>query len=154
MRAASAHEGTALIEIYQNCNIFNDGAWEPLKDSETADDLLIRLHHGQPITFGKDGSKGVFRTADGHLKVGTLTEAGSQGFITHDAHMDDPAFAFALSRLSDPETLTNTPIGVFRDVQRPVYDRDMSTQIDKAINTKGVGDLAALIKGKDFWTVA
>ena len=154
LRAAAAHEGTALIEIYQNCNIFNDGAWEPLKDSDTADDLVIRLKHGEPITFGKDGDKGVFRAADGQLRVGTAAEAGAAGFVIHDAHNDDPTFAFALSRLSHPETLANTPIGVFRDVSRPVYDRDMARQIENAQETKGHGDLAALIKGNDSWVIS
>ncbi|MEY4348025.1 MAG: 2-oxoglutarate oxidoreductase subunit KorB [Actinomycetota bacterium] len=154
LRAAAAHEGTALVEIYQNCNIFNDGAWEPLKDSETSDDLLMRLKHGEPINFGKEGEKGVYRASDGSLKVGSREEAGTAGFVIHDAHADDSSYAFALSRLSHPETLANTPIGVFRDVVRPVYDRDMARQIEKAVNTKGAGDLAALIKGKDFWTVS
>lgn len=154
LRAAAAHEGTALIEIYQNCNIFNDGAWEPLKDSDTADDLVIRLKHGEPITFGKDNDKGVFRAADGQLRVGTLADAGAAGFVIHDAHNDDPTFAFALSRLSHPETLANTPIGVFRDVTRPVYDRDMTRQIENAQETKGHGDLAALIRGKDSWVIS
>ena len=154
LRAAAAHEGTALIEIYQNCNIFNDGAWEPLKDSDTADDLVIRLKHGEPITFGKDGDKGVYRDASGELKVGTAVEAGAAGFLVHDAHNEDPTFAFALSRLSHPETLANTPIGVFRDVVRPVYDRDMAQQLEAARAAKGDGDLAALLRGKDSWTIS
>jgi 2-oxoglutarate ferredoxin oxidoreductase subunit beta len=154
LRAAAAHEGTALIEIYQNCNIFNDGAWEPLKDSDTADDLVIRLKHGEPITFGKEGDKGVYRDASGELKVGTTAEAGAAGFLVHDAHNEDPTFAFALSRLSHPETLANTPIGVFRDVVRPVYDRDMAQQLEAARAAKGDGDLAALLRGKDSWTIS
>ncbi len=69
LRQAAAHEGAALVEIYQNCNIFNDGAWEPLKDNDTRDDVMMRLVHGEPIRFGKDNEKGVIRTADGHIKV-------------------------------------------------------------------------------------
>ena len=154
LRKAAAHEGAALVEIYQNCNIFNDGAWEPLKDAESADDLLIRLVHGQPITFGKDGAHGVIRTADGSLAVAAAAEVGTDAFIVHDAHVADSSYAFALSRLSHPETLANTPIGVFRDVQRPVYDRQMTAQVESAISTRGAGDLAALIRGKDTWTVS
>lgn len=154
LRQAAAHEGTALVEIYQNCNIFNDGAWEPLKDSDTADDLLIRLVHGQPITFGKEATHGVVREADGSLRVAAASEVGADAFIVHDAHVTDPSYAFALSRLSHPETLANTPIGVFRDISRPVYDRQMSAQVSDAIAQRGPGDLAALIRGKDTWTVS
>jgi 2-oxoglutarate ferredoxin oxidoreductase subunit beta len=154
LRQAASHEGTALVEIYQNCNIFNDGAWEPLKDSDTADDLLIRLVHGQPITFGKDGSRGVIRAADGSLQVADAAEVGADNFIVHDAHNEDASYAFALSRISHPETLENTPIGVLRDITRPVYDRQMAAQISEAVATKGAGDLAALIRGKDTWTVS
>jgi 2-oxoglutarate ferredoxin oxidoreductase subunit beta len=154
LRQAASHEGTALVEIYQNCNIFNDGAWEPLKDSDTADDLLIRLVHGQPITFGKDGSRGVIRAADGSLQVAVAAEVGADNFIVHDAHNEDASYAFALSRISHPETLENTPIGVLRDITRPVYDRQMAAQISEAVATKGAGDLAALIRGKDTWTVS
>ena len=79
---------------------------------------------------------------------------GTDAFIIHDAHVADSSYAFALSRLSHPETLANTPIGVFRDVQRPVYDRQMTAQVESAISTRGAGDLAALIRGKDTWTVS
>jgi 2-oxoglutarate ferredoxin oxidoreductase subunit beta len=154
LRAAAAHEGTALVEIYQNCNIFNDGAWEPLKDSDTSADLLIRLVHGEPITFGTDGSKGVIREADGTMRVALASEVGSDAFLIHDAHAADPTYAFALSRLSHPENLSDTPIGVFRDVVRPVYDRQVSDQLDALIKAKGHGDLAALIHGQDTWTVS
>ena len=74
LRKAAAHEGTALVEIYQNCNIFNDGAWEPLKDADTRDDLMIRLEHGEPIRFGRDGQKGVIRTPEGHIKVAFVAD--------------------------------------------------------------------------------
>ncbi|MEY3278606.1 MAG: hypothetical protein RLZZ426_1092 [Actinomycetota bacterium] len=154
LRAAAAHEGTALVEIYQNCNIFNDGAWEPLKDSDTSSDLLIRLVHGQPITFGTDGSKGVIRNPDGSLSVADASVVGSDAFLIHDAHHSDPSYAFGLSRLSHPETLADTPIGVFRDVARPVYDRQVSDQLEAVAKAKGPGDLAGLLNGKDTWTVS
>ena len=154
LRAAAAHEGTALVEIYQNCNIFNDGAWEPLKDSDTSSDLLIRLVHGQPITFGNDGSKGVVRNPDGSLSVADAADVGSDAFLIHDAHHSDPSYAFGLSRLSHPETLADTPIGVFRDVARPVYDRQVSEQLEAITKVKGPGNLASLLNGKDTWTVS
>jgi len=153
LAAAAAHEGTALIEIYQNCNIFNDGAWEQLKDAETADDLLIKLVHGEPIRFGKDGSKGVVRTADGQVAIANVAEVGEDALLVHDAHREDPALAFALSRLSEVHTLADTPIGIFRDVTHPSYDRLVREQLDEAREKKGVPDLQALVRGGDTWLV-
>lgn len=154
LRAAASHRGTALVEIYQNCNIFNDGAFDPLKDSQTRDDVTIRLEHGAPITFGVDGEHCVVRDGAGHLSV-TQTHLLPTGVgpVIHDAHDEDPTLAFALSRLSQPETLANTPIGVFRDVDRPTYDARMAEQISAAIGRQGDGDLAALLAGRDTWTV-
>ncbi len=153
LAAAAAHEGTALVEIYQNCNIFNDGAWDKLKDAETADDLLIKLVHGEPIRFGKDGAKGVIRTADGQITIADVAEVGEGALLVHDAHREDPALAFALSRLSEVHTLQDTPIGIFRDVKRPSYDRLVREQLDEAREKKGAGDLQALVRGNDTWLV-
>jgi 2-oxoglutarate ferredoxin oxidoreductase subunit beta len=154
LRQAADHPGTALVEIYQNCNIFNDGAFEALKDKEQAQEAVIRLEHGQPIRFGADGSKGVVRdAATGDLKVVAVTEENQAQILVHDAHSSSPTTAFALSRLADPDTLHHTPIGVFRSVERPVYDTLMADQLDTAIERDGKGDLGALLAGKDTWTV-
>ncbi|GAA1357048.1 2-oxoacid:ferredoxin oxidoreductase subunit beta [Streptomyces beijiangensis] len=154
LRAAAEHQGTALIEIYQNCNIFNDGAFEVLKDKQQAEEAVIRLEHGQPIRFGADNSKGVVRDqATGDLKVIAVTEQNASQILIHDAHTTSPTTAFALSRLADPDTLHHTPIGVFRSVDRPVYDTQMSDQLEAAIEQKGKGDLATLLAGNDTWTV-
>jgi 2-oxoglutarate ferredoxin oxidoreductase subunit beta len=154
LRQAAAHPGTALVEVYQNCNIFNDGAFDTLKDKESAEDALIRLEHGQPIRFGADGGKGVFRDpATGELTVAEVTADNEGRVLVHDAHAASPVTAFALSRLADNDTLHHTPIGVLRDVERPVYDTQMATQLDAAVEQKGKGDLAALLAGNDTWTV-
>ncbi|MER6036483.1 2-oxoacid:ferredoxin oxidoreductase subunit beta [Streptomyces sp. NPDC001835] len=154
LRAAADHPGTALIEIYQNCNIFNDGAFDALKDRQRAEEALIRLEHGQPIRFGADGARGVVRDRDtGDLKVVTVTSENEADVLVHDAHSASPTTAFALSRLADPDTLHHTPIGVFRSVERPVYDTEMADQLDSAIEQHGKGDLAALLAGGDTWTV-
>ncbi|MFJ7076209.1 2-oxoacid:ferredoxin oxidoreductase subunit beta [Streptomyces sp. NPDC098781] len=154
LREAAEHKGTALIEIYQNCNIFNDGAFEVLKDKQQAEEAVIRLEHGQPIRFGTDGSRGVVRDAQtGDLKVVTVTPENESLILIHDAHSASPTTAFALSRLADPDTLHHTPIGVFRSVERPVYDTQMADQLDSAIEQNGKGDLAALLAGGDTWTV-
>jgi 2-oxoglutarate ferredoxin oxidoreductase subunit beta len=154
LRAAAAHEGSALVEIYQNCNIFNDGAWEPLKESDTRDEVTIRLEHGQPIRFGVDGHKGVIRTPDGHIAVVEVSEVGEDAILRHDAHAKDPGLAFALSRLANPRTLANTPIGVFRDVPRPSYDRLVREQVASVLDQQGPGDLQALLTGSDTWLVS
>lgn len=154
LRAAADHEGTALVEIYQNCNIFNDGAFEVLKDHEQAQEAVIRLEQGQPIRFGVDNAMGVVRDAvTGDLEVVTVTPQNESRILVHDAASGSPTNAFALSRLADPDTLHHTPIGVFRNVRRPVYDTLMAEQLETAVDRSGKGDLGALLSGTDTWTV-
>ncbi|ARE75151.1 2-oxoacid:ferredoxin oxidoreductase subunit beta [Streptomyces sp. NPDC059558] len=154
LRRAADHQGTALVEIYQNCNIFNDGAFEVLKDKDQAVEAVIRLEDGQPIRFGADGAKGVVRNpATGDLEVVEVTAANEAQILVHDARNASATTAFALSRLADPDTLHHTPIGVFRSVERPVYDTLMADQLDAAIDRSGKGDLGALLTGNDTWTV-
>ena len=153
LRRAAAHEGTALVEILQNCNIFNDGAWEPLKDSDTSDDYLIRLVDGEEVRFGKDRDRVVVRGDDGHLAVADASEVDPARVIVFDSHAEDPGLAFGLSRLAHVHSLRDTPIGVFRDVKRPSYDRLVREQV-ASVRDQGEGDLAALLRGKDTWTVS
>ncbi|WP_432062900.1 2-oxoacid:ferredoxin oxidoreductase subunit beta [Streptomyces sp. S1] len=154
LRQAADHNGTALVEIYQNCNIFNDGAFETLKDKDQAQEAVIRLEHGRPIRFGTDLTKGVVRNpATGDLDVIEITPANEGDILIHDAHATTPTTAFALSRLADPDTLHRTPIGVFRSIDRPVYDTLMAEQLDTATEQHGKGDLTHLLTGNDTWTV-
>ncbi|RPF25490.1 2-oxoglutarate ferredoxin oxidoreductase subunit beta [Streptomyces sp. Ag109_G2-6] len=155
LRQAADHPGTALVEIYQNCNIFNDGAFDALKDNDQAEEALIRLEHGHPIRFGTDQTKGVIRNQQtGDLEVVTVTPGNESQILVHDAHAATPTTAFALSRLADPDTLHHTPIGVFRNTDRPVYDTLMADQLDTAVERYGKADLGALLTGPDTWTVA
>ncbi|GAA3012872.1 2-oxoacid:ferredoxin oxidoreductase subunit beta [Kitasatospora sp. NPDC127116] len=153
LRAAAEHRGTALVEIYQNCNIFNDGAFEVLKDPGSRDEALIRLEHGRPVRFGADLANGVFRGPDGELFTAPVTAGNEADVLVHDAHAAGPAAAFALSRIADADTLHHTPIGVLRSVERPVYDELMADQLATATTRRGEGDLAALLAGNDTWTV-
>ncbi|MGW4390874.1 2-oxoacid:ferredoxin oxidoreductase subunit beta, partial [Streptomyces sp. NPDC004685] len=131
-----------------------DGAFEVLKDQQQAQEAVIRLEHGQPIRFGTDLAKGVVRNPrTGDLEVVDVNEDNQAQILVHDAHAASPTTAFALSRLADPHTLHHTPIGVFRSTERPVYDVQMSEQLDEAIEQNGKGDLAALLAGGDTWTV-
>jgi len=152
LRAAAAHRGTSLVEVYQNCNIFNDGAFEVLKNADTRDEVLIRLEHGAPVRFGPDLGHGIRpNPSTGELET---CAADDPGILVHDAAAENPATAFALSRLANPDTLARTPIGIFRDVDRPAYGDLMNQQIDDAVHTHGEGDLDALLAGPDTWTVA
>jgi 2-oxoglutarate ferredoxin oxidoreductase subunit beta len=151
LHAAASHRGTSLVEIYQNCNIFNDGAFDLLKSPETRDDTLIRLEHGQPVRFGADLDRGVRRDrATGALEV---CAGDDPELVVHDAHAEDPSQAFALSRLADPGTLARSPIGIFRQVERATYGDLMIAQLDQDVAKRGRGDLAGLLAGSDPWTV-
>ncbi|HVX45883.1 MAG TPA: 2-oxoacid:ferredoxin oxidoreductase subunit beta [Mycobacteriales bacterium] len=150
LRAAAEHRGTALVEIYQNCNIFNDDAFELLKNPQTRDDWTIRLEHGEPLIFGE--RKAVIRDpATGSLRVEEDIDKDDPRIVVHDAESEDPSYAFALSRLSGSD-LRYTPIGVFRSVSRPTYDDELRGQLTAA-KTKEP-DLAALLHGPDTWSVS
>jgi 2-oxoglutarate ferredoxin oxidoreductase subunit beta len=156
LRAASAHEGSAFIEIYQNCNIFNDGAFDALKGPETRDDFLIRLEHGKPITFGSDGQWCVVHPPGGFgLSVERTAETDPAHVLVHDATVADPAYAFALSRLPDLD-LRHTPVGVFRSVDRPAYDtvvRDQVAAAQSKLTRAPEDEFAALLGSGDTWTI-
>ena len=152
LRAAAAHQGAALVQIYQNCNIFNDGAFELLKDAGARDDWTIRLEHGEPIRFGREGSKAVVRDGvSGGLSIAEDVPADDPRVVVHDAHAADPSYAFALSRLSGSD-LRYTPMGVFRSVERDTYDGMLNEQLDRA-RAAAEPDLAGLLAGNDTWTV-
>jgi 2-oxoglutarate ferredoxin oxidoreductase subunit beta len=160
LSAAAAHRGTALVEIYQNCPIFNDGAFDAIKNPDTKADAIIPLEQGQPIRFGNqdadgNGTKGIARAAGGGVEVVSTSDVAETGLLVHDAHNPDPSTAFALSRLTDAGVLHQSPIGIFRQVQRPTYDDQAREQIVTA--SQGQDDhhaaLTSLINGTDTWTV-
>jgi 2-oxoglutarate/2-oxoacid ferredoxin oxidoreductase subunit beta len=144
LRAAAQHRGSALVEIYQNCNIYNDGAFDFVREDK---ENRIYLRQGEPIVFG---DKGVRMREDGSAEI---VPADSGDLLVHDAHHTDPSRAFALSRITFG-THGSAPLGVFRSVERPVYDDLMAEQIDAARERDGEGDLAALIAGGDTWTIS
>ncbi|HLU27935.1 MAG TPA: 2-oxoacid:ferredoxin oxidoreductase subunit beta [Glycomyces sp.] len=149
LRAAAEHKGSAFVEIYQNCPIFNDDAFETLKNPDTRDAALIRLEDGQPIRFG---DKAVVQSGYG-LEVKDAASVDESDIVVHSSGVDDPAYAFALSRLSGTE-LDHTPIGVFRSVRRPTYDDQVRDQVDQA--AAGVDrreSLDRLLHSGDTWTV-
>ncbi|MEY7973316.1 2-oxoacid:ferredoxin oxidoreductase subunit beta [Saccharomonospora xinjiangensis] len=151
LTAAAQHRGSAFVEIYQNCPIFNDGAFDALKDADEASRRIIPLVPGEPIRFGPEGEFGVGRSGWGGFEVGKVTEIGEENVVVHDPTITDSAYAFALSRLSD-ENLGYTPTGIFRQVGRPTYDDLARAQVREASESRPA-DLQALLTGKDAWTV-
>ncbi len=152
LRRASEHEGAAFVEIYQNCNVFNDGAFEAITAKDARDAMLINLEHGQPIRFGADRERGVILNAYGECEIVDVADVGEDRLVVHDEHRTNPSLAFAVSRLADHPTVP-TPIGVFRDVARPAYEIAVQRQLAAASERSGPGDLAALIGSGSTWTV-
>ena len=151
LRQAAEHQGTSLVEIYQNCNIFNDGAFELLKDPATGPMWTIPLVHGEPLVFGPGGASCVVRDDFGGLRIAETNQVDASQIVVHDAHREDPSYAFALSRLSSQD-LRYSPMGVFRKVAKPSYDRMMADQLEDAA-AQEPADLDALLAGNDAWEV-
>jgi 2-oxoglutarate/2-oxoacid ferredoxin oxidoreductase subunit beta len=149
LRRMSEHQGAAFVEIYQNCNVYNDGAFDAVREEKAN---RIVLEHGQPIRFGEEGERGVRQRSDGTVELCDVAEAGEDGLLVHDETLDDPSHAFALSRLAH-EPVGPTPIGIFRAVERPMYEALMAQQLADARTERGEGDLAGLLHGGDTWTI-
>jgi 2-oxoglutarate ferredoxin oxidoreductase subunit beta len=150
LRAAAEHRGAAFVEIYQNCPVFNDGAFAALTDKDKAVFNRIPLVHGEPIRFGPDGEHGVARDAAGDLEI---VSGERDDLVVHDAHRADPALAFALAGLAASPG-EPTPIGVFRAVDRPVGIAEATPKLARARANLAPGALAELLHGGDTWTVA
>jgi 2-oxoglutarate/2-oxoacid ferredoxin oxidoreductase subunit beta len=149
LRAAARHSGSSFVEIYQNCNVFNDGAFDTVRGKGKAANQ-IRLVNGEPIRFGMEGERGVIRGEGGRLEIADVTEVGEDALVVHDA--DDPALAYALARLADRPT-GPTPVGVIRASDRPTYAQGLGEELAAAREEVGEDDLAALLRSGDTWTV-
>jgi 2-oxoglutarate ferredoxin oxidoreductase subunit beta len=151
-RRAHAHKGAAFVEIYQNCNVFNDGAFEEILGKEVRSANLIPLVHGQPIRFGADNERGVMMAKDGRLKIVEVADVGEDAILVHDEAREPAGLAFQLSRLaSGPHE--PTPVGVFRAVERPTYEALAGRQLVDAAEKSGPGDLGALLRSGGTWQV-
>jgi 2-oxoglutarate/2-oxoacid ferredoxin oxidoreductase subunit beta len=149
VRRSYEHRGTAFVEVLQNCNIFNDGAWGDLTEKDVKAEAQLLLEHGKPLIFGKNRDKGI--QMRGHsLQVVQLGNGVTEAdIIVHDEK--DPALAFLLSMMSPPNF--PTPLGVFRAVERPTYEDGLAEQIRNARERQGEGDLDELLNRGDTWTV-
>ena len=143
LRAAAAHRGAAFVEILQNCNIYNDGAFDDVREAK---ENRIYLRAGEEVRWG---GRGIRARSDGSAEV---VDAAAGGLMVHDPTADEPSQAFALSRLTS-ETVGGLPLGVFRAVERPVYDEGVAEQLRAAREQRGEGDLQALLTGGDTWTI-
>jgi 2-oxoglutarate ferredoxin oxidoreductase subunit beta len=149
LHAAARHKGAAFVEILQNCNVYNDGAFDHVRDEKAN---RIVLEHGSPIRFGAERERGVRLGADGSAEIVDVADVGEEALLVHDAHADGPEIAFALGRLSYPLP-GPLPLGVFRDVARPAYDELMAAQVEDAREKQGEGDLEALLHAGDTWQI-
>ncbi|MGI9517299.1 MAG: 2-oxoacid:ferredoxin oxidoreductase subunit beta [Pirellulaceae bacterium] len=144
---AAGHRGTSFVEVYQNCNVFNDGVWDYMKDKSVKADNCIVLEHGKPLVFGAENEKAVRLNGT----TPEIVDADSDNLWIHDETVVDPTPAFLLSRMRVPAF--PEPIGVFRAVNRPTYEEQLNGQIEAASNEKGRGDLNQLLHSGDTWTV-
>ncbi|HEY4375624.1 MAG TPA: 2-oxoacid:ferredoxin oxidoreductase subunit beta, partial [Acidimicrobiales bacterium] len=136
----------------QNCNVFNDGAFETITKRANRDDMLIPLVHGEPIRFGADKEKGVMVDGQGRALIVKVRDVGEEAILVHDETRPEPGLAFLLSRLATGPT-EPTPIGVFRAIQRPDYGGETDRQLAAAQDKSGVGDLHALLHSRPTWPV-
>jgi len=146
---ASQHKGISFVEVYQNCNIFNDGAFAAFAEKEVRQDRMVYVEHGQPLRFGKNHENGV--RLNGSMPEVVLNAESDEGLLVHDVHSPDASLANILSGLDYPAF--PVPVGVFRDVQEPTYDDVVTQQIELAISQKGKGDLDELLRGGETWVV-
>ncbi len=151
-RRAREHRGAAFVEVFQNCNVFNDGAFATVTARAARDEMLIPLVHGQPIRFGADGEHGVVLDGQGQARIVEVADVGEDAILVHDEAREDPGLAFMLSRLSSgPDE--PTPIGVFRAADRPDFASETNRQLAAAQDRHGPPDLAGLLASRPTWTV-
>ena len=149
IKRAAEHKGTALIEVLQNCNIFNDGAWTFISDRKEKVNNELKLEHGKPLIFGPNGEKGIALNASMRPDVVNVEEHGEENLLVHDE--TNPAMAYFLSRLTHPDY--PTPVGVFRCVEQPTYDSLLHAQVDEAVAKTPGKSVQDLIENSHIWEV-
>ena len=152
LKRAAEHQGTAFVEVYQNCNVFNDGAWDYATDKATKFDTVLELQNGKPLIFGKNREKGIRLNGTEPEVVELGKGITEDDLLFHEEKATEPTLAYLLSRMRYPAF--PEPIGVFRAIDRPKYDLELNRQIEAAREKKGPGDLNALFNSGETWTVA
>jgi 2-oxoglutarate ferredoxin oxidoreductase subunit beta len=152
LKRAAEHPGVSFVEVYQNCNVFNNGAWSYATDRDTKLDTTLELVHGKPLIFGKNRDKGIRLNVMDPEVVELGKGITEDDLLFHDEKAPEPSLAYLLSRMRHEDGFPE-PIGVFRCVERPRYDSMINEQIETATNEKGVGDLDKLFATGDSWEV-
>jgi len=152
LKRAAEHRGTSFVEVYQNCNVFNDGAWDYATDRATREDNVIELEHGKPLIFGKDRDKGIRLNGMEPEVVELGKGIKEDDLLFHDEQAPEPSLAYLLSRMRQPDF--PEPIGVFRAIDAPKYDELLNQQVQDARDNKGEGDLQTLFSTGDTWDVS
>ncbi|MFT5526502.1 MAG: 2-oxoglutarate ferredoxin oxidoreductase subunit beta, partial [Pirellulaceae bacterium] len=148
---AAEHRGTSFVEVYQNCNIFNDGAWEYASNKATKEETTVQLEHGKPLIFGKNRDKGIRLNVMQPEVVELGKGISEDDLLFHDEKATEPSLAYLLSRMRKPDF--PEPIGVFRAIDAPKYDELLNAQLAQAIADKGPGDLNKLFYSGDTWEI-
>jgi 2-oxoglutarate ferredoxin oxidoreductase subunit beta len=153
LKRAAEHRGTSFVEVYQNCNVFNDGAYDYATDRDTKADTVVELEHGKPLVFGKNRTKGIRLNGltPEVVDLGAATGIREDDLLFHDEAAHEPTAAYLLSRMRYPEF--PEPIGVLRCVDRPKYDEQLTQQVEEAKAKRGPGDLQKLFMSGDTWDV-
>ena len=151
LQRAAAHKGTAFVEIYQNCKIFNDDVWAYATDRTVKSDHLLYLEHGKPMIFGKDRNKGIRLNGLTPEVVEIGKDCAIDDLLIHDETAEEPTLANLLSRMTNPEF--PEVVGILRAVKKPTFDEQIDKQVTEAIAKKGPGKMEDLFKAEDIWTV-
>jgi 2-oxoglutarate ferredoxin oxidoreductase subunit beta len=152
LERAAHHKGTAFVEVYQDCNVFNSGAFNYASKKEEKDDNVVYLEHGKPLIFGKNRNRGIRINEMSRPEIVELGgDIREDDLLFHDEKAPEPSLAFLLARMRYPEF--PEPLGVFRDVQRPTYDEGVISQVEAAVAKQGPGDLDGLYNDGDTWVV-
>jgi len=152
LKRAAEHKGTAFVEVYQNCNVFNDGAFDYATSKETKSDTVIEIEHGKPLIFGKNRDKGIRLNGTQPEIVELGKGIKEDDLLFHDEKAPEPTLAYLLSRMRYPDF--PEPIGVLRAVERPLYEQEVQRQINEARGKRGEGDLNKLFNSSECWNIA
>ncbi len=152
LKRAAQHKGTAFVEIYQDCNVYNHKAFEYASDRLIRDDNVLYLEHGKPMIFGKDRNKGIRLNGMTPEVVELGKGIAEDDLLIHDEKAAEPTLAYLLSRMRHDDGFPE-PVGVFRAVDHPTYEDLLLGQVDRAVQDRGAGDLLKLFNAGDTWTV-
>tara|TARA_B100000945_G_scaffold203772_1_gene163774 strand:- start:2252 stop:3169 length:918 start_codon:yes stop_codon:yes gene_type:complete len=151
LQRAAEHQGTSFVEVYQNCNIFNDGAWKYATDRTTRQENVIEIEHGKPLIFGAESNKGIRLNGLNPEVVELGNGIAEDDLLFHDEQSPEPTLAYLLSRMRQPEF--PEAIGVFRDIDAPIYDDQLNSQVAAAQEKNPDASLNSLFNSGNTWTV-